>query len=239
MPFTFAHPAIVLPLTKWNNEYFSLTGLIIGSMVPDVEYFIRMKIHSEHSHTFSGLFYFDLPVGLILYLLFVSFIRASFILHLPAYLRDRFQCVFRYKSLFIVLLSIFIGAVTHLFWDSFTHEKGYIVQHINLLKNNIIIVHFSIPMFKILQHGSTLVGILMIGYYIKRLPMIHTTPAVYLRSYWIILFVVGSLVILGKYLMTNFISFGDWVVTFISAGLLGTFITSIIYYVRIQNRQAV
>jgi hypothetical protein len=42
MPFTFAHPAIVLPLKHLPKRWYSLTGLIIGSMTPDFEYFIRM-----------------------------------------------------------------------------------------------------------------------------------------------------------------------------------------------------
>ncbi|WP_113654854.1 DUF4184 family protein, partial [Pedobacter namyangjuensis] len=30
MPFTFSHPAIVLPLTYLPKKWFSLTGLVIG-----------------------------------------------------------------------------------------------------------------------------------------------------------------------------------------------------------------
>ena len=41
MPFTFSHPAAVLPLRLLPRHWFSLTGLVIGSMVPDFEYFLR------------------------------------------------------------------------------------------------------------------------------------------------------------------------------------------------------
>ena len=50
MPFTFAHPAIVLPFYK-KPKFFSMTTLIIGSMSPDFEYFLRMKIKSDMSQT--------------------------------------------------------------------------------------------------------------------------------------------------------------------------------------------
>ena len=50
MPFTFAHPAIVLPFYK-KPKFFSMTTLIIGSMSPDFEYFLRVKIKSDMSHT--------------------------------------------------------------------------------------------------------------------------------------------------------------------------------------------
>ena len=69
MPVTFAHPAIVLPFYK-KPKFFSMTTLIIGSMSPDFEYFLRMKIKSDMSHTLLGIFYFDLPITLIIALSF-------------------------------------------------------------------------------------------------------------------------------------------------------------------------
>lgn len=66
MPFTFSHPAIILPLTSSKRQWFSATGLVIGSMTPDFEYFIRMKVQSDFSHTLPGLLWFDLPLGLLL-----------------------------------------------------------------------------------------------------------------------------------------------------------------------------
>ncbi|MEG1227787.1 MAG: DUF4184 family protein, partial [Flavobacterium sp.] len=41
----------MLPLQFLNKKWFSLTGLVIGSMIPDFEYFIRMRIQSIYSHT--------------------------------------------------------------------------------------------------------------------------------------------------------------------------------------------
>lgn len=51
MPFTFSHPSIVLPLTYLPKKWISLTGIVIGSLTPDFEYFLRMKIQSTYSHT--------------------------------------------------------------------------------------------------------------------------------------------------------------------------------------------
>lgn len=47
MSFTFSHPAIVSPLNYFPNKWFSLTGLVIGSLTPDFEYFLRMRIKSN------------------------------------------------------------------------------------------------------------------------------------------------------------------------------------------------
>src|SRR5688572_23246956 len=93
MPFTPAHPAIVLPFIKWR--YFSATGLIIGSLSPDFEYFFKMSVNSLYSHSKAGLFFFDLPVTLVLSILFHQLVKANFIGNLPAFLQARFQDALR------------------------------------------------------------------------------------------------------------------------------------------------
>jgi len=83
MPFTFSHPAIVLPLKYFPKKWFSLTGLVIGSMVPDFEYFIRMKVKSIYSHTIDGIFWFDLPLALLLAFLFHNIVKKYLFQNLP------------------------------------------------------------------------------------------------------------------------------------------------------------
>lgn len=75
-------------------------------MVPDAEYFLRMRVLSNHSHTTMGLFYFDLPIGLIIYLLFVQFVRSPLIIHLPAFLRERFNFPIREMHFLNIVILI-------------------------------------------------------------------------------------------------------------------------------------
>lgn len=91
MPFTASHPAIVLPLTFLPRRWYSLTGLVVGSMTPDFEYFLRMRLKSTYSHTFGGLFWFDLPLGLLLALLFHVWVRNPLFDNLPMSLKSRFS----------------------------------------------------------------------------------------------------------------------------------------------------
>jgi hypothetical protein len=79
MPFTFSHPAAILPLRWLPNKYYSLTGLIIGSMTPDFEFLIRMNVGSIYSHTLAGIFYFDIPVGIAICFLFHDVVRDDLI----------------------------------------------------------------------------------------------------------------------------------------------------------------
>lgn len=67
IPFTCSHPALIIPL-RWYG--FVLSALIIGSMAPDFEYFIRFSTTRTISHTIPGVFTFCLPAGFIVFLLY-------------------------------------------------------------------------------------------------------------------------------------------------------------------------
>jgi hypothetical protein len=83
MPFTPAHSAIVLPFVRINPKYVSATGLIIGSLTPDFEYFFKMSVNGVHGHTLPGLLYFDLPVATALALVFHLVVKRNFINNVP------------------------------------------------------------------------------------------------------------------------------------------------------------
>ncbi|MGV0956399.1 DUF4184 family protein [Empedobacter falsenii] len=177
MPLTFCHPAIILPLKKLKSNWFSMTGLIIGSMSPDLEYFSRMEIIATHSHLFWGVLYFDLPIAFIYCFVFHLFVRNVLINHLPNFFKERFVQFLDFnwidyfkKNWLIVIFSIIIGGYSHLFWDAFTHEWGYFAKLIPMLQE----VWFSYPIdvkgYKFLQHFSTLVGGLFILFWIYKMP---------------------------------------------------------------------
>ena len=202
MPFTFSHPAIVLPLTKLTGRHLSLTGLIVGSMTPDFEYFFRMKIQSNFSHTMGGLFYFDLPVGLFIAFCFHNIIRNPLYDNLPNLLASRLQNskTFHWNSYFkqyyfVVLFSILLGSLSHLLWDGFTHRNGFFVNNLPFLETEFSVSGHSIPIYKILQHSSSVVGGLMIILYFMALPTVRTKQNID-SKYWNYIFVI-ILVIVG------------------------------------------
>ena len=178
MPFTFAHPAAVLPLTYLPRRWYSLTGLVVGSVTPDFEYFMRMTVKSEYSHTPEGLFYFDLPVGLALAFLFHLTARDALIDNLPLFLK---KYLTGYKKInwletfrrqwFVIIISILVGAFSHLLWDAFTHlykpfddVMPFLIKPVNLFGD-------VVPVYNILQHSSTVIGLLFILYAIRKLPV--------------------------------------------------------------------
>jgi hypothetical protein len=61
MPFTLSHPLFAAPLKKML-PFLSTTGLILGSMSPDLEYFIAMQPFRSIGHSIEGFFLLILPV---------------------------------------------------------------------------------------------------------------------------------------------------------------------------------
>ena len=233
MPFTFSHPAIVLPLTFLPRKWFSLTGLVIGSLTPDFEYFLRMKIKSNHSHTMDGLFWLDLPLGLLLAFIFHNIVRDSLIDNLPTILKSRFSEFRKFdwngnfkKNWLVVSISILIGAASHIFWDSFTHEHGYFVQKIPVLQNSIEFLGRKIPIFKIVQHSSSLLGGFIIAFAIFKLPTNKTENENINLKYWAIFSVLTLTIITARFLSgLELKQYGNVIVTAISAGLISITIT--------------
>ena len=226
MPFTFSHPAIVLPL-RLAPGYFSLTGLVIGSMSPDFEYFIRMRPEAVHGHLPEGVFYFDLPLSLLLAFLFHNIVRDSLIENLPQVFRSRFiECrnfdwnnYFRSKWL-IVICSIIIGAFSHLFWDGFTHATGFFVKEYPQMRNKISVAGLPLPYYNVLQHLSTLVGGLIILVTVLRMPSVKTAEKKIVK-YWAYVALISAMVVALR--MVGGISIRQYGDLFVS-GITGFFI---------------
>jgi hypothetical protein len=236
MPFTFSHPAIVLPLTFSKRRWLSATGLIIGSMTPDFEYFIRMKVQSEYSHTLLGLLWFDLPLGLMLCFLYHSNVRNSLISNLRQFLRKRlsgyktFNWMDYFKNKWLtVIISLLIGAFSHLLWDSFTHDTGYFVKRLSILQGDISFGNCTFPIYKLLQHLSTVFGGLFIAFTLLTLKKHSTTSHKKAERYWLTVIVITlTVLVLRVFLGLNFTQYGNLIVTSIAGGLVALILTPLI-----------
>lgn len=135
MPFTLCHPAAVLRIHRLFPKRFELAALVIGSLTPDAGYYLSRFDIATAAHTFAGSFTTCLPAGALLLLLFYALRRpVSFLLpmrHRSALLVlcDNGQ-PFTAVRVFVLLVSLLIGAWTHVIWDAFTHETGWFVQRI-------------------------------------------------------------------------------------------------------------
>ncbi|AWA30355.1 DUF4184 domain-containing protein [Flavobacterium magnum] len=232
MPFTFSHPAIVLPLAYLPKKSFSLTALIVGSMAPDFEYFLRMRVNGTYGHTVAGMFWFDLPLGILLALAFHNLVREALISNLPSHLQGRFaiyakadwNAYFR-EHFIVVICSMLIGVASHLFWDSFTHEHGYFVQRISILKQ---IAIQCFPWYRILQHLSTLSGALVICFAIYKMPVYQAAHNKIL-GYWLTIMLVAGLIFCLRMQFTGSLGIGSFIASVIASVLLSLIIVSLVW----------
>jgi hypothetical protein len=124
MPATFpSHAAAVLPLKLWRPGWFDGVALVVGSAAPDLAYPLVGFVSLPETHTLAGLFWFCLPVGLIATWLTR---RAAPLVaaHLPGSLRDYGVLGAVRHPWWITVTSLLLGALTHLFWDGFTHDPA-------------------------------------------------------------------------------------------------------------------
>jgi hypothetical protein len=240
MPFTFSHPAILIPLRVLPKNLFSITGLVIGSLIPDFEYFLRLKLKSDHSHTLSGIFWFDLPVSLFFCFIFHLIVRKQLIDNLPDFFKSRLWkfrdlnwVSYFFKNWYIVILSIFIGVLSHIFWDSFTHEDGFFVDRINLLNGKLLLLNHEFHTYKVLQQLSTLFGGLSIFIFVFRLSKTNSYSKINIIPFWLVFF---------SLLITSFLTFttiqndlvkvGHKIVILISSSLLSLIFTTLIFKIK-------
>ncbi|MEM9986728.1 MAG: DUF4184 family protein, partial [Bacteroidota bacterium] len=218
------------------RKWVSLTGLIIGSLSPDFEYFFRMRIKSDYSHTLDGLFWFDLPLGLCLAFIFHNIVRDSLFHNLPTFFRSRFWAFGQFswndyfrRKWFVVVISILIGAASHIFWDGFTHSQGYFVEKIPVLNRSVNIWDTQIPILKILQHLSTLIGGSVIMLSIYKLPVQKDVEEDTNKKYWSIVGLLMLTIVVLRFLSgLEWQQFGNVIVTVIAAGLLSVTLTPLI-----------
>lgn len=196
-------------------------------MAPDFQYFFTLSIQGNFSHSWQGAIIMGIPTALILSFLYHNIVKQPLIKSLPGFLSQRlsvhenFQWNSQFKNHIInILLSIIIGIVSHLFWDSFTHYSGWFVQHHAILQMNLIFAGYNIPLYKVLQHGGTIIGALVIIFFILSLNSGNT--AYHLKiSYWLITVAGGVLLLIIKYLFSSSpIFFAAYIVTFISGNMI-------------------
>lgn len=231
MPFTFAHPAAVFPFKYLPERYYSWAGLIIGSMVPDFEAFVNLGGGKVLSHSWQGIFTYDLPLGLLLVLIFHYIVRNAFIASLPGFLKSRFGVYSRIKNehyftkrYLAILTSLLIGIATHLIWDRITHTDTYTYKEMIGIK---LSWQRSYELRVVLQWGCSLIGMMLLLWQIIDLPKDKNLSLHILPTYWLVVFAVTALV---YFVRLQFHHVGDDMINaFIGAFFHGIIAASVLY----------
>ena len=167
MPWTLSHPAAVLPFRRLSPWPLDFAALVVGSMTPDIGYYIGNFALADLAHTLRGTFVACVPTGVVM--LFILYVFSRPVCHsFPEPHRTSLQplCPNFPKGPMawcIALLSLLIGAWTHNFWDAFTHRHGWFAERIPWLQQPVITISsatFHVAL--LLQHLSTIVGFAII-----------------------------------------------------------------------------
>jgi len=181
MPFTFAHPAAILPLRR-RFKWLQTVPLIVGSVTPDLPYFIPARLNrvTLETHSLWGSFWVDIPIGMVVLLFGFLFRRPLVALLRP---RARVLCLqavehFKDQPLHWVLapLGILVGTWTHLLWDSFTHDHGWMVRRVAVLSAPITLGDYTGTLCHALQYVSSIAGLLIMTIWYLRLPTPKIEP---------------------------------------------------------------
>jgi hypothetical protein len=170
MPLTPSH-AVAAPLIQRVIRplgiVLPLSALVIGTMVPDFEYLIRLSPGGGEWHTRIGLLEYCLPAGLATWWIFRTLIGPALLRLLPPGLGEAARATVTpgptFRLLPGALAAIAIGAVSHDLWDSFTHLDGWAARQLPWLKHRFYIgPHEWVRYFLVLQYVSSVLGLLAV-----------------------------------------------------------------------------
>lgn len=185
MPFTLAHPAVILPLPKLLGRHVVFSALVIGSMMPDAPYFLALDIDRGDTHSLYGLLWFSLPLGLVFHGLFHRLFKRPLAFVLPADLGSRLPLqpmIDAGRRPWALPLSVWLGAFSHIVWDSCTHKYGFLVERLPILETLLFRYGgYNFWLYKVLQYASGVIGIAILllaaGWWLRRAPVSSLPPA--------------------------------------------------------------
>ena len=170
MPFTLSHAAAALPFRRTRLE---MSALVTGCFAPDFAYFFFLIPHGLFAHSLQGMFLIDLPLSLVALWLFHAYIKQPLSMLLPRGFRARLKpsengfSFWPPARLALIAISILIGTATHILWDSLTHSFYWPYRHWSFLGKLVHLpIEGDIPMYKALQYGSTVFGIVVLAVWV-------------------------------------------------------------------------
>lgn len=161
MPFTVSHVAAVLPLAIGQpGRRLVPAALVIGSMVPDLPYFVPPHRGSGWTHAAYGPVTIDLAAGLVLLALWHFVLHRPLVDLAPRWVARRLPTPvpLRGTRWIWAALSVVIGAYTHVLLDTFTHPGRWGTTQLPALT----VALGPLPAYKWLQFGGGALGLVIL-----------------------------------------------------------------------------
>lgn len=177
MPFTPSHAVVALPFLRTPMVP---AAIAIGAMTPDLPLFLRgAGIPYGFTHGWSNIVWTTL-IALVLLLVWRVVLRPASVELAPDAIARRLPDDWRrtgpdvaletvafregFARSLLVLVSLMLGVISHIGWDLFTHQGRWGVQTIPALQQ----MWGPLTGYKWLQHGSSVIGLLIIGAFAVR-----------------------------------------------------------------------
>ncbi|WP_280665032.1 MULTISPECIES: DUF4184 family protein [unclassified Kitasatospora] len=186
MPFTFSHPAAVLPLLRGVRGRGPLiaSALVAGSMAPDLPYFAESWLPGVYgqgalTHRWWAVATVDVALAGALLAGWHGVLRAPLLAALPepwgaaadAATARRGQRRGRRPGQWpgggeaaAFVLSAAVGAATHVGWDAFTHQGRAGVRLLPALNREVA----GVPLYAVLQYGTSAAALAVLGRHLAR-----------------------------------------------------------------------
>ena len=172
MPFTPSHAVLALPFVRTP---LVPAAVAIGAMTPDLPLFVRgLGLSYGFTHTLSNAVWTAL-VALVLLLVWRVVLRPGLVELAPDALAARFPDDWRrtgrdaalevvapreqFGYPLLLVMSLLLGVLSHIAWDSFSHEGRWGVETFPVLAEQ----WGPILGYKWVQHGSSVLGLLILG----------------------------------------------------------------------------
>lgn len=169
MAFTFSHPAAVVFLPK---KYFETSALVIGSMLPDIGYFLPLIDIPRHVFHHDAWVLALIPIGLLIYFIFHFHVKRTLFQLLPKKIELKFEFFpktkyLTKKSVVKIFYSLVIGIATHILWDGVTHHEDFGPNLFPLLEEIVDqSTQGTIRVYHVIQYYSSALGLILVGFYV-------------------------------------------------------------------------
>jgi len=184
MPLVPAHPAAVLPLQRLG---LPLSALVAGSMSPDAAMFSAGRGY-DVTHSVLGVVTVDVAIALLGLTIWFGLLRDP-LADLTPYVRDRVPARARpgRNAWLLAPVTAAVGAATHVFWDSGTHEGEWLVNRVSFLRQDL----GPLPGYEWAQSLSTVIGTSIVLAYVlaclrrravRPRPSVVSRPVLWLTS---------------------------------------------------------
>jgi hypothetical protein len=178
MPFTPSHAVVALPFVRTP---LVPAAIAVGAMTPDLPLFVRgLPLQYGVTHSFAWL-PATMAVALALLLVWRCVLRPGARELSPRWLADRLPGEWDagaraalgetfagrpherpgVRGVLLLVGSLAIGVVSHIVWDLFTHEGRWGSSVLPSLDAQ----WGPLPGYKWLQHGSSVIGLVILGVY--------------------------------------------------------------------------